>query len=129
MTHQTITAVFDNRNDATRAIAELVAAGVPRDDIRLMPETEIGSASAAGTYDTSRDEKGFWSALSSMFMPDEDRYTFAEAMHRGSIIKRLRRGGSRRSRCRASREARHSQSRRARGRLAEGGLVRLHRAL
>jgi|RhiMethySRZTD1v2_1073278.scaffolds.fasta_scaffold421201_2 uncharacterized protein (TIGR02271 family) len=89
MTQQTITALFDTRAEATQAIEELVKAGIPRTAIKLMPEDDIPSASNTATresYDATRDEKGFWATLSDFFMPDEDRYTYAEAMHRGSIM-------------------------------------------
>jgi uncharacterized protein (TIGR02271 family) len=87
MIQQTMTALFDNRGDATKAITELTAAGIPRASIKLMPEDETASGSTMGTaYDTGRDEKGFFASLSEFFLPDEDRSTYAEAMHRGSIM-------------------------------------------
>ena len=88
MTQQTITALFDKRNDATKAMDELVKAGIPRTGIKLMPEKETYSSmpSTRSSYDEKRDEKGFWESLGDFFMPDEDRYTYAEAMHRGSIM-------------------------------------------
>jgi uncharacterized protein (TIGR02271 family) len=88
MTQQVITAFFDSRADANSAMEELVEAGIPRTSIRLMPETETSSTSttAQSSYDPNRDEKGFWASLGELFLPDEDRYTYAEAMHRGSIM-------------------------------------------
>jgi len=87
MTQQVITAFFDSRSEATKAIDELVKAGIPRAGIRLMPENE-GSTSATPTtsYDTTKDEKGFWASLEEFFFPEEDRFTYAEAMHRGTIM-------------------------------------------
>jgi uncharacterized protein (TIGR02271 family) len=88
MKHRTVTALFHNRADANRAIEELVGAGISRSAVRLSPETDISSANETSTssYDAARDEKGFWASLADMFMPDEDRYTYAEAMNRGSIM-------------------------------------------
>jgi len=88
MTQQVITAFFDSRADANSAMEELVEAGIPRTSIRLMPETETSSTSttAQRSYDPNHDEKGFWASLGELFLPDEDRYTYAEAMHRGSIM-------------------------------------------
>jgi len=88
MNHRTVTALFDNRADANRAIEELVRAGISRSAVRLTPETDVSSAKETRTssYDAARDEKGFWASLAGMFMPDEDRYTYAEAMNRGSIM-------------------------------------------
>lgn len=87
MTQQVITAFFDSRADADKAIEELVRAGIPRTSVKLMPETETSSASTTrDSYDSNRDEKGFWSSLGDLFLPDDDRATYAEAMHRGSIM-------------------------------------------
>lgn len=87
MTQQVITAFFDSRADANKAIEELVRAGIPRTSVKLMPETETSSGSTTrDSYDSNRDEKGFWASLGELFLPDEDRYTYAEAMHRGSIM-------------------------------------------
>jgi uncharacterized protein (TIGR02271 family) len=85
---RTVTALFHNRQDATRAIEDLERAGISRADVRLTPENDVSLASEQGTssYDADRDEKGFWASLADMFMPDEDRYTYAEAMNRGSIM-------------------------------------------
>jgi uncharacterized protein (TIGR02271 family) len=86
-THRTLTALFDGRTEAMRAVDALVAAGIARTAVRVSPETDTGSVRTPTTsYDTSRDEKGFWATLGEIFMPDEDRHTYAEAMHRGSIM-------------------------------------------
>jgi uncharacterized protein (TIGR02271 family) len=87
MTQQMITGFFDSRSEAAQAIEELVKAGIPRAGIRLMPENEGSvSTTTATSYDTNKDEKGFWASLEEFFFPDEDRYTYAEAMHRGTIM-------------------------------------------
>ena len=83
---RTITALFDKRADATQAVSELVRDGIPRTSIRVTPETDAAVTTTTSSYDTSRDEKGFWASLGDLFMPDEDRHTYAEAMHRGSIM-------------------------------------------
>jgi uncharacterized protein (TIGR02271 family) len=88
---QIIAAFFDSRGDVDKAVRELESAGIPRNDIKIMPETDddttssFGSAETTG-YDAKRDEKGFWASLGNLFLPDEDRYTYAEAMNRGSIM-------------------------------------------
>ena len=83
---QTMTALFDTRPDATKAIDELTRAGIPRASIRVMPETDDATTATRTAYDTGRDEKGFWASLGDIFMPDEDRHSYSEAMHRGSIM-------------------------------------------
>jgi uncharacterized protein (TIGR02271 family) len=86
-TRQTMTALFDDRSDAMKAIDELINAGISRTSITLMPEDDSASSPVTGSsYDTSRDEKGFFASLGDFFLPDEDRSTYAEAMHRGSTM-------------------------------------------
>ncbi len=82
MNERTLTAVFDDRSEAMTAIEQLVAANVPRSSIRLLPETESDDSSIC----SSRENTGFWSSLSNMFMPEEDRYSYNEALDRGSTM-------------------------------------------
>jgi uncharacterized protein (TIGR02271 family) len=82
--HRTVTALFNSRSEAAGAVEELVGAGVPRSSIRISPENDVSTTGTS--YDVNRDEKGFWASLADLFMPDEDRYTYAEAMHRGSVL-------------------------------------------
>lgn len=84
---QTITAMFDTRAHAMEAYEKLVAAGIPQASIRLTPETDAAyTRSERSSYDHTRDEGGFWTSLKDMFLPEEDRYTYAEGMSRGSIM-------------------------------------------
>jgi uncharacterized protein (TIGR02271 family) len=80
-----VTAMFDNAAEAERAVSRLRSAGIPDSQIRYTP----GTTATTGTVDTSdttyRDQhKGFWDSLSDFFFPDEDRYTYAEGLARGS---------------------------------------------
>lgn len=86
MTTRTVTAFFDQRSDATRAVERLVSEGISRSQIRVMPETDYTGTASGSSYDVNRDEKGFWESLADMFFPEEDRYSYAEAMHRGDIM-------------------------------------------
>jgi uncharacterized protein (TIGR02271 family) len=84
---RTVTALFDQRADALKAVEELVRAGIPRPSVRVSPESDTPvSGTTTSSYDYGKDEKGFWASLADFFMPEEDRYTYAEAMHRGSIL-------------------------------------------
>ena len=86
---QTITALFDKREDANHAVDELIKDGIPATSIRVTPGAETGTTASSTThtaYDTARDDKGFWASLGDFFMPDEDRHSYAEALHRGSIL-------------------------------------------
>jgi uncharacterized protein (TIGR02271 family) len=84
---QTLTAFFDSNSDATEAVNALVEAGIPRTSIRVTPKE--GSTSyqrnETSSYDYNKDEGGFFSSLADMFMPDEDRYAYAEGMSRGGV--------------------------------------------
>jgi uncharacterized protein (TIGR02271 family) len=82
---QVVTALFDTQSDAMKAIDALAAAGIPRSAARMMPGTEA-SVSQTRSYDIDRDEKGFWASLADLFLPDDDRSTYAEAMHRGKTL-------------------------------------------
>ena len=78
---QYVTAFFDRRSEADAAIERLVAEGIPRDEIRIVAgegETDVASSPPK--------EKGFFEALGDLFMPDEDRYAYAEGLSRGGYL-------------------------------------------
>jgi len=86
---RTLTAFFDSHGDAMRAVERLAEAGIPRDSVRVLPDTEVSSASSGtstSSYDVKQDEKGFWQSLADFFFPEEDRYSYTEAMSRGSVM-------------------------------------------
>jgi hypothetical protein len=71
---RTITAFFESRQDATEAIERLVRAGIERTSISLVE----GGTRGQGACTSSTDEGlGFWESLKDMFLPDEDRATYA----------------------------------------------------
>ena len=78
---RTITAFFDTREAAQRASDDLVAAGIPQRHIRLTEGGQTGTATTAST-----GEKGFWDELKDLFLPDEDRYGYAEGLRRGGFL-------------------------------------------
>jgi uncharacterized protein (TIGR02271 family) len=83
---RTVTAMFDNSAEAERAIARLRSAGISDSYIR---HTQGSSSSYTHTVDTTdttyRDQhKGFFDSLADFFFPEEDRYTYAEGLARGS---------------------------------------------
>jgi stress response protein YsnF len=84
MTTQTITALFDSRSDASKAVEQLATAGIQRNRIRMLPDREIqGGTATRSSYDYQKDEGGFWASLRDIFLPNDDRATYAEGMHRG----------------------------------------------
>lgn len=82
---RTVTAFFDSQADADKARTDLISAGVSPDTISV-----LGGADTAGTAPV--EEGGFWHALKEFFIPDEDRYTFAEGLRRGGYALSVRTG-------------------------------------
>ncbi|KQR72999.1 YsnF/AvaK domain-containing protein [Rhizobium sp. Leaf341] len=79
-TSNTITAFFDDRSEADRAVSRLVEAGISRDAIRVIADSTEGTGSAG------HEHKGFWASLADMFMPDDDRNVYAEGIRRGGYL-------------------------------------------
>src|SRR5215217_6090784 len=77
---RTVSAFFDREDEANRAITRLTSAGIPRSNISLLAG---GSQSVTARND---EGPGFWEALKDMFMPDEDRATYAEGLRRGGHL-------------------------------------------
>jgi uncharacterized protein (TIGR02271 family) len=79
---RTVSAMFDSQSDAQRAVDRLIDAGVPAGSVRLVP----GYENDAPVTDRSEQHKGFFSSLADFFMPDEDRYSYAEGLSRGGYM-------------------------------------------
>jgi uncharacterized protein (TIGR02271 family) len=74
-----ITAYFEDRSAATRAVERLVAMGIPESRVQL-----TGDGTRAET--TEHRSGGFFEALADLFLPDEDRYSYAEGLRRGGYV-------------------------------------------
>jgi len=74
---RTLTAFFDQKDDASLAVQRLRDLGIPEASIRL-----VGGQGAQGGY----EEKGFWESLGDMFFPEEDRETYGEGLRRGGYL-------------------------------------------
>ena len=83
MTTRTITALFDSVADAERAADRLTAVGIDRNTVSIVRQD--ATAVAPETAER-REEGGFFNALADLFMPDEDRYTYAEGIRRGGAL-------------------------------------------
>jgi uncharacterized protein (TIGR02271 family) len=83
MNTRTITAFFDDREDASDAIQRLQTAGIPRRDINMVEGGRSGSS-------PTQESAGFWESLKELFLPDEDRYTYAEGLRRGGYLVTVR---------------------------------------
>ncbi|MDB5594571.1 MAG: hypothetical protein JWM36_1532 [Hyphomicrobiales bacterium] len=86
--NRTLTAFFDNRTDAEAAVARLVQIGISRSEIDLV-EGQSQTATGSATSDAN-ESPGFWASLERMFMPDEDRNTYAEGLRRGGYLVSVR---------------------------------------
>lgn len=86
MATQTITAMFSNRSEAEQAAAavrEHTALDVT--SVKVLPEQDTTTTTTV-TDTGRREEGGFMHALRNFFMPEEDRYSYAEGMRRGSVM-------------------------------------------
>lgn len=79
---QTVTAFFDSRSEADAAIERIVAAGVSRSAIKVVD----GADTAASTTAAPPRERSFFESLGDLFMPDEDRHSYAEGLRRGGYL-------------------------------------------
>lgn len=78
----TLSAFFDSQSDAQNSVDRLVESGVASDRIRLVP----GYESDTPVTDRSEQHRGFFASLADFFMPDEDRYSYAEGLSRGGYL-------------------------------------------
>jgi uncharacterized protein (TIGR02271 family) len=86
--HRMVTAFFDSRSDAEEAISRLHTAGIPRDGIRLTSsgERDNSRSGSTGTKSVGDASIGLWESLRDLFLPDEDRHTYAEGLSRGGYL-------------------------------------------
>jgi len=73
--NRTLTAFFDQKDDASLAVQRLQDLGIPETSIRFL-------GGQGGEY----KEKGFWESLGDMFFPEEDRETYGEGLRRGGYL-------------------------------------------
>jgi uncharacterized protein (TIGR02271 family) len=92
---RTITAFFDDRTNAEEAVDRLHSAGLSRDAVRMMAgherssERDVNRDSSRGAYQND-EGMGFWDSLKDLFLPDEDRHTYAEGLRRGGYLVTVR---------------------------------------
>jgi uncharacterized protein (TIGR02271 family) len=86
-TERMLTAFFESREAADRAIEKLVSNGTPRSSTRLLAGTPSGP-----TGSSAPEGGGLWETLKAMFLPDEDRHTYAEGLRRGGYLVSVRVG-------------------------------------
>ena len=85
MTTRTVTAMFNTRADAERAAEQIQSQlNLTHGSVRLSPETGTSDTG----YDQTRpyEETGFFASLKNLFLPEEDRYAYAEGLRRGNVL-------------------------------------------
>lgn len=75
---RTLTAFYDHRADAEKAMVRVTDLGVP--DVRM-----TGGEDFAGREDAGRD-RSIWESISDFFFPPEDGETYAEGLRRGGFL-------------------------------------------
>jgi uncharacterized protein (TIGR02271 family) len=84
MTH-TVTAMYSTRQEAERAAAAIRQdTSIGATNVRVLPD--YGEGTTTGTTGTASHESGFLASLRNFFMPEEDRYGYAEGLRRGSYL-------------------------------------------
>lgn len=83
---RTLTGLFDSRAEAERTVETLVQQhGIDRE--RISVHAAGAENATAGTMEQrSEEHHGFLASLRDLFLPDEDRATYAEGIRRGGIM-------------------------------------------
>jgi len=77
--NRSLTAFFDERDDAEEAVSRLRSIGISDSSVRL------SGGDAYGETDPN-DQKGFWDSVADFFFPEEDRATYSEGLRRGGYL-------------------------------------------
>jgi len=80
---RTVTALFDNRQEAEAAADRLRQSRIDADRIRIMDQNSEGFRT--DRY-SDHEDRGIWASIKEMFLPDEDRYTYEEGVRRGGVV-------------------------------------------
>lgn len=84
---RTVTAFFDTREEAQAAQARLQSSRIDAERIRIIDKTSnIASGDSSSATSTDGENRGFFSSLTNMFLPDEDAYSYSEGINRGGYL-------------------------------------------
>lgn len=83
---RSLSALFDTRAEADRAVSALEAAGIADVVLTGGDNEGYGTNVRDVSGDLSYREKGFFEQLGDFFFPDEDRYSYAEGLDRGGFL-------------------------------------------
>ena len=85
MTTMTLTALYDTRSEADQAVERLTReAGIAPANVTVMAQETTASSGVAASE--PGEGTGFLASLKSMFMPDDDRHAYSEAIRRGGFL-------------------------------------------
>ena len=85
MTTMTLTALYDTRSEADQAVERLTReAGVAPANVTVMAQETAASEGVATSG--PGEGTGFLASLKSVFMPDDDRHAYSEAIRRGGFL-------------------------------------------
>ena len=85
---RSLSALFDSRAEADRAVQALKAAGVA--DVVLTGNDSAGTGDTQAYSGEARSDRGFFESIGDFFFPEEDRYTYAEGLNRGGYLVTVR---------------------------------------
>lgn len=86
---RTVTAFFDTRAAADKAMADVVGLGVPSAMASIVAGhggTGTGMTGGTGMAGTAAPEEGFWGSVKNLFAPEEDKHSYAEGLSRGGYL-------------------------------------------
>lgn len=85
-TTRTLSAMFDTREAADRAITALNNAGISNTALTGGEGADAEHRAHDPAVDPTTHHRGFFQALSEFFFPDANRYAYAEALARGGYL-------------------------------------------
>lgn len=86
MASHTITAMFGTRAEADRAAASIREnSALSASNVKVLPE-EGEPPAASGNVKSAGESVGLMASLRNFFMPEEDRYAYAEGIRRGGYM-------------------------------------------
>jgi uncharacterized protein (TIGR02271 family) len=85
MTTRTLTAMFKTQAEAERA-SQMLASQLRLDGSAIRVSPGAGVTDAGYDKSSSYAEKGFFGSIKDLFLPEEDRYAYAEGMRRGNVL-------------------------------------------
>ena len=88
---RTLSALYDQRDEAMSTVDDLVTLGIPRDNIAMVALSEPGEAAATGAYGAEHEEPSFWDAISNLFVSEDCKRVYEEGISQGgaTVIARV----------------------------------------